>query len=55
VQKTAATRVISQVFELGGVEYVTYIEVNRDMIRGHLELRKRTELIRRTAADEKSD
>ncbi len=55
VQKTAATRVISQVFELGGVEYVTYVEVNRDMIREHLELRKRTELIRRTTADEKSD
>jgi len=55
VQKTEATRVISQVFELGGVEYVTYVEVNRDMIREHLELRKQTELIRRTAADEKSD
>lgn len=53
VQKTEATRVISQVFELGGVDYVTYVEVNRDIIREHLEMRKRTELIRRTAADDK--
>jgi len=54
-QKTEATRVISQVFELGGVSYVAYVEVNRHMIREHLELRKKIELVRRIAADEKTD
>ncbi len=49
-QKREATHVIERVFDLGGTEYVIYIEVNRGIIQDHLEMRKQAELIRQARA-----
>ena len=45
-QKREATRIIERVFDLGGTGYVTYIEVNREIIQDYLEMRKEAELNR---------
>ena len=50
-QKIEATRVIREVFELGGVNYVIYVDVNHVVIREYLETLKRGELVRRAAAE----
>ncbi len=50
-QKQEATRVIGQVFDLGGTNYTTYVEVNRGMIQEYLKLKKQGELARRGATE----
>ena len=54
-EKREATRQIDKVFALGGTDYVVYVETNRDMIREHLEKRKRDEMVRRAAAESRLD
>ena len=54
-EKRDATRLIDKVFALGGTDYVVYVETNRDMIREHLEKRKRAELVRRATAETRLD
>lgn len=50
-QKRDATRVVAKVFDLGGVNYVTYVDTNHETILDHLQKRKRNELGRRTTVD----
>ena len=53
-QKREATPVIAAALGIGAIDYVVYIDANHVIIREHLELRKRDELIRR-AADKGQD
>ena len=51
-QKRDATRIVAEVFEFGGVDYVVYVDVNHELIREYLERLRRDELARRAAAGE---
>ena len=50
-QKRDATRVVANVFELWGVNYVTYVDTNHETILDHLQKRKRAEMGRRAAGN----
>ncbi|HAA52602.1 MAG TPA: hypothetical protein DCE43_23005 [Planctomycetaceae bacterium] len=50
-QKRDATRVVAKVFELGGVNYVTYVDTNHETILDYLQKRKSAEMGRRAAGN----